>query len=66
MIIMQRLKRRPDRLLILAQRARQFAEADSGLVAELYAQHAAICESKAAEQMLRRRRSKPESKPRKD
>jgi hypothetical protein len=49
----------------LAQRARQFAEGDSGLVAELFAQHAAICESKAAAQMLRRKRSKPESKPRK-
>jgi hypothetical protein len=56
---MQRLKRRPDRLLILAQRARQFAQGDSGLVAELFEQHAAICESKAAEQMLRRKRSKP-------
>jgi hypothetical protein len=57
---MQRLKRRPDRLLILAQRARQFAAGDSGLVAELFQQHAAICESKAAAQMLRRKRSKSE------
>jgi hypothetical protein len=59
---MQRLKRRPDRLLILAQRARQFAAGDSGLVAELFEQHAAICESKAATQMLRRKRSKPRAK----
>jgi len=63
---MQRLKRRPDRLLILAQRARQFAEGDSGLVAELFAQHAAICESKAAAQMMRPKRSKPGPKSRKD
>jgi hypothetical protein len=55
---MRRLKRRPDRLLILAQRARQFAKDDSGLVAELYREHAAICEAKAAAEMLRRKKSK--------
>jgi hypothetical protein len=55
---MQRLKRRPDRLLILAQRAREFAKGDTGLVAELYQEHAAICESKAAAQTLRRKKSK--------
>jgi hypothetical protein len=55
---MQRLKRRPDRLLILAQRAREFAKGDTGLVAELYQEHAAICESKAVAQMLRQKKSK--------
>jgi hypothetical protein len=63
---MQRLKRRPDRLLILAQRARQFAAGDTGLVAELFSEHAAICESKAAAQALRRKKSKPSLRPHKD
>jgi hypothetical protein len=61
---MQRLKRRPDRLLILAQRAREFAARDTGLVAELFQEHASICESKAAAQALRRKKSK--AKPGKD
>ena len=52
---MQRLKRRPDRLLILAERARKFAQGDVDLVADLYREHAAICESKAAEQERRRK-----------
>jgi hypothetical protein len=46
----QRLKRRSDRLLILAERARQFADGQDALLADLYREHAAICEHKAAVQ----------------
>jgi hypothetical protein len=59
---MQRLKRRPDRLLILAERARRFAQGDIDLVADLYREHAAICEAKAAEQERRRKRMRRASK----
>jgi hypothetical protein len=59
---MQRLKRPPDRLLILAQRARKFAQSDIDLVADLYREHAAICESKAAKQQPRRKRVQPAPK----
>jgi hypothetical protein len=48
--MIQRLKRRPDRLLALARRARQFADGQNDLVGDLYREHAAICESKAAAQ----------------
>lgn len=58
----QRLKRRPDRLLILAERARRFAGDDHGLLADLYREHAAICESKAEAQAKRRKRSRPPTK----
>jgi hypothetical protein len=58
----QRLKRQPDRLLILARRARRFAGEEDGLLADLYREHAAICESKAAAQAMRRRKSKPQTK----
>jgi hypothetical protein len=44
----QRLKRRSDRLLELAERARQFADGQDALLADLYREHAAICEHKAA------------------
>lgn len=63
---MQQLKHRTDRLLALARRARQFAEGDSGLVADLYEQHAAICEGKAAAEILSRGKSKREMKTRDD
>jgi hypothetical protein len=56
---MQRLRRRPDRLLVLAQRARLFAEGDTGIVAELFNEHAAICERKAAAQTLNQKPKKP-------
>ena len=55
---MQRLKRPPDRFLILAERARKIAKGHVSLVAELYEEHAAICERKAAVQMMRRKRSR--------
>jgi len=59
----QRLKRRPDRFLILAQRARQFADSEEqDLLADLYREHAAICESKAAAQDQHRKRSKRPAK----
>lgn len=55
---MHRLKRNPERLLILAQRAREFAKGYVGPLADLYHEHAAICESKAAAQKSRRRKAK--------
>ena len=61
---MQRLKTRADRLLALARRARQFAKGDTGLVADLYEQHAAICEGKAAAQNLSPSKSKRQLKAR--
>ncbi|MFZ5672599.1 MAG: hypothetical protein ACOZAM_06505 [Pseudomonadota bacterium] len=60
---MERLKRRPDRFVILAQRAREFARRETGIVAELYQQHAEICEGKAAAQMTRRKRTKRKGDP---
>jgi hypothetical protein len=53
---MQRLKRPPNRFLILARRARKIAKGHVSLVAELYEEHAAICERKAAAAMTRRKR----------
>jgi hypothetical protein len=44
---MQRVKRSSARLLVLARRARKIAKGHSGIVADLYHEHAAICESKA-------------------
>lgn len=63
---MQRLKRRPDRYFILAQRARRLAEDTSGLVAELYQHHAEICESKAAAQEKRCEKTRSGLKPQPD
>jgi hypothetical protein len=54
----QRLKRRSDRLLILAERARQFADGQDTLLADLYREHAAICEHKAAVQNARKKGSR--------
>lgn len=45
---MQRAKRSSARLLVLARRARKIAKGHSGIVADLYHEHAAICENKAA------------------
>lgn len=59
----QRLKRRPDRLLVLAQRARRFAGDEHSLLADLYREHAAICESKAAAQAKPGRKSRQATKP---
>lgn len=63
---MQRSKRHPNRFLILARRAREFARKDSGLVAELFEEHAAICESKAAAQRARQKLPKPAASRRSD
>jgi hypothetical protein len=58
----ERLRRQPDRLLILARRARRFAGEEPGLLADLYREHAAICEGKAADQAMRRKKMKRTAK----
>ncbi len=59
---MNRAKHSPDRLLVLARRARFIAKNNSGLIADLYREHAAICEWKAATQRPRRIRARRPTK----